>query len=335
MEAVNFPIHSQLNPIQALPTIRSIADLPSVFDMKMPSIEFIVADVIARKTLTILTGEAGSGKTTLITAIAGAVSEGKEFAGIQTILSPVLYVDRENTGPVVLERLYRLRVRDGDRFKYWGGWVGEEPPPLDAPIYAEYVASCNPKPLIIVDSLVAFHPGNENDATETRKFLDQARRLTNLGAAVVMLHHKGKGENSQDYRGSSDIKGSADVAYSLTNSGTSRLEKIQLESFKSRFTTLSNLTLQYNDGIFTTVKRDGASVQLPHQQRLTQLLDTNPGIITGDFEELALGCGIPRQAARSFLTVGVEEGRIMQVPKGPRAKGYTLADPPLISEMIM
>jgi len=65
------------------------------------------------------------------------------------------------------------------------------------------------------------------------------------------------------------------------------------------------------------------------------LLRANPDILTSKFEELALGCGIPRKEARDFLTAGVAEGRIVQTAKGPRAKSYTLVDPPSLSDMIM
>ena len=71
----------------------------------------------------------------------------------------------------------------------------------------EWVARCDPKPLIVVDSVIAFHPGAENDANETRQYMSQYRRLTAMGATPVLLHHVGKSETAKDYRGSSEVDG--------------------------------------------------------------------------------------------------------------------------------
>ena len=118
----------------------------------------------------------------------------------------------------------------------WGQWVGEDPPSAGGAIVLEWVARCDPKPLIIVDSVIAFHPGAENDSNETRKYMAQYRMLTALGATVVLLHHIGKSETSRDYRGSSDYKASIDIGYKLTNLGDgARLSTLELKPFKQRF----------------------------------------------------------------------------------------------------
>jgi hypothetical protein len=45
----------------------------------------------------------------------------------------------------------------------------------------DWVVACDPKPLIVVDSLVSLHGGDENDATETRAY-----RAGNLVAARLI-----------------------------------------------------------------------------------------------------------------------------------------------------
>ena len=115
--------------------------------------------------------------------------------------------------------------------------VGGDPPSAGGAILLEWVARCDPKPFIVIDSVIAFHPGTENDSNETRRYMEQYRKLTAMGATVVLLCHTGKSETSKDYRGSSDYKASIDIGYKLTNLGDgTRLVILELKPFKQRVT---------------------------------------------------------------------------------------------------
>jgi hypothetical protein len=100
----------------------------------------------------------------------------------------------------------------------WGGWVCDPPPGPDSAIIRDYVQQH--RPLLIWDSLIDFHDGDEQSASETRAFMKHFRALANLGATVLILHHTGKTSTSQDYRGSSDIKAAVDMAYCLESEMT-------------------------------------------------------------------------------------------------------------------
>ena len=65
----------------------------------------------------------------------------------------------------------------------------------------------------------------------------QFRRLANLGATVIVLHHTGKAETSKQYRGSSDIKAAVDTAYLLEKvpGESESLGKLSLTCFKPKF----------------------------------------------------------------------------------------------------
>jgi hypothetical protein len=108
-------------------------------------------------------------------------------------------LDRENPIAVVAERLERLGITDGALLRYWGGWLSEQAPQPNHPKVVEWAKSCEPRPLVIVDSLVAFHGGDENDAGEMRAFMQQCRMLADLGATVAVLHHDGKGDNAKRF----------------------------------------------------------------------------------------------------------------------------------------
>jgi hypothetical protein len=234
---------------------------------------------------------------------------------LETQRRPVLVLDRENPLPVVVERFARLGIQDGENFKVWGGWAGEEPPPPFAPIVTDWVGACEPKPLIVVDSLVSFHGGDENDASETRIYMQGFRRLADLGATIIVLHHTGKSESSKEYRGSSDIKASVDVAYHLANIGgdPSRLELLRLKAFKARFIVQAETIFRCTDGRFTV---DGRNASKTVSELLREMLIASPGIQAKQFQDLARDKGLGRDRARVFLENGIKAGTV-RADRGP------------------
>jgi RecA-family ATPase len=164
--------------------------------------------------MTLITGESGIGKSTFALALAGAVAQGQRFLGFTALQKRVLYVDGENPAATVRERLERLSIPKLGNLDIWGGWCREHTPagPFCAPVL-EWARKH--KGLVIYDSFIQFHPGSEQDASETRKYMDHYRKLVNAGCTVLLLHHVGKSEGAREYRGSSDIKASSDQAFCL------------------------------------------------------------------------------------------------------------------------
>jgi energy-coupling factor transporter ATP-binding protein EcfA2 len=68
--------------------IQSISEISSIRTYAAQRIEFLVEGIIAAGTVTLVTGESGSGKTTVATAIASAVDRGEPFAGFETQRRP-------------------------------------------------------------------------------------------------------------------------------------------------------------------------------------------------------------------------------------------------------
>jgi archaellum biogenesis ATPase FlaH len=297
--------------------ITSISEIPSIRTFATQKIEFLVEGLIAVGTVTAITGESGCGKSTLATALASAVERGVPFAGLPTRRCPVLMLDRENPVSVIAERFDRLGIDDSPNFIVWGGWCLEEATDPTSPLVVGWVESLEPKPLIIVDSFVAFNSGDENDATQTRSYMQGFRRLADLGATVIVIHHGGKSESNKDYRGSSDIKASIDVGLHLANLGDpSRLSSMRLRSFKSRFTVQRELILHYTSSGFQI---DLRPLSKSNEELLTDLLVANPGVTASEFEELASRIEVSRGRARDFLATGKQSGRI-RVDKGSHNK---------------
>jgi RecA-family ATPase len=227
-----------------------IEDIPSVWKCEA-SIDWIIDDLIPESAVTLLCGDSGIGKSTLALALAGAVAHGTPFLGRATVQRTVLYVDRENPLSVVRERLERLGIAETAALTVWGLWNNPMPDGPTAVSILQFVSTW--RPLIVFDSLVGFHPGSEQDASETRKHMKAYIALAAAGAGVIVLHHTGKADTSKQYRGSSDIKAAVDLAYVLESLSEpdAGIRSLRLKAFKNRLTLPETFRIDYQDGRFS------------------------------------------------------------------------------------
>jgi hypothetical protein len=267
--------------------IRSIADLVS-FPEHVKPITYIEQPVLVEASVTALTGDAECGKSTL--ACAWAKRSGRK----------ALLLDRENSMWGIGDRFDRLGIRKNDpAFKVWAGWQPEQAPIPFSPIIVEWVQSCDRPPIVIIDSLSGFYNGSQNDAEAMRAFMHQCRRLADLNAAVIVIHHDGKAETAKDYRGSTDFKAAIDAGYHVTNaSETRRLHRIALRCFKSRFGLTETVAYLYNDGALTR-EQDYCVPNV--SERLRDLLRENPGITKSAFRKLAADKNLGRNRADKWV----------------------------------
>ena len=278
-----------------------IENIPRVGDLAGRELRFLHEPLLVAGSVVALTGDAGSGKSTFALWLAGQVSAGG---------TPVLILDRENPIAVVSERLDRAGITDGPMLRYCGGWIeGGVPGPGDAAV-VDWVKRCNPRPLVVVDSVRAFHGGDENDSALMRAFLQQSRGLADVGATVLLTHHTGKSDTAQDFRGSSDFKASIDAGYCQSNYGAAgRLGLVRLRCFKSRFGFAGEIVYHYSDGQFVQ-DQDPDSPSTTMAKQLGSILRANPGIGAREFDHLALKEGVSRASARNWLNDGVLSGDI-------------------------
>lgn len=290
------------------------------------AVEWDVDNLLPRASVCLLTGEPGCGKSTFATALGYAVAQGESFLGRSVSKRPVLILDAEDPEAAIIDRFERLRIEEGNGLHIFGHWCGEEPPSAGGAEVIEWVAQCDPRPIIIVDSLIRFHPGSENDASETQKYMGQYRRLAGAGASVILIHHSGKAETAKDYRGSSDIKGSVDVAYKLTMVGDgSQLDLLELRAFKQRISVSPRVLVRYKDGKFTEGDAQDETMRTVHEQ-LIELLKTHPGITSTRFYAIATEAGLGRNRSREFLTAGLANGTVDRIPDGHRQRYFWRAD---------
>jgi hypothetical protein len=271
-------------------TIRSIDEIPSLKACAVRPIAYLREPELPEAAVVALTGDAGCGKSSIALSWTAEASKAR----------PALILDRENPLAIIAERFSRLGIAETQALKVWGGWLPEEAPAPGCPLILDWVSRCDLKPIVLVDSMVAFLEGDENSSNDVRAFLHQARRLANLGAVVVVIHHDGKSDTARDFRGSSDFKAAIDQAYHVTNFGPDgRLGTIRLRCYKSRFGNTGDVVYHYRDGLFVRDEDRLAPVKTVTQQ-LTELLSINAGVTKAEFENMAAEKGLGRNRARDF-----------------------------------
>ena len=306
----------------AKPSIFRIEDIPSVWDCDA-RVTWLIDRLIPERAVTLLCGDSGVGKSTFALALAGAVAHGKPFLGRTTEQRHVLYVDRENPLPVVRERLERLGIPRTPALMAWGLWnkpIPDGPTALSVLQFASVY-----RPLIVFDSLVGFHPGSEQDASETRRHMQAYIALAATEATVIVLHHTGKADTAKQYRGSSDIKAAVDLAYVLESLSESDagIRSLRLKTFKNRVTLPETLRVEYQDGRFSLSDQRVAT----NREIVERIIGDHPGASKGEIESLASAAGVTQKRTRELLDAGVRVGWLIP-DSGPRGRlSYRLAEP--------
>ena len=302
-------------PVVAAQGYRSIEDIPTLAECGSVEVDYIRYPELARGTVVGLTSDSGSGKTTLVKAW---IRDALRSKGVRS-----LCLDRENPLSVVADQLQRLGMEDGPDTRIWGGWLAQEAPQPDNPIVRAWAKEH--RGIVVIHSFTAFlEGGDQNDAAIVRGFLHRCRRLADLGAIVIVLHHDGKAETAKDYRGSSDFKAAIDVGFHLSNFGDGgRLDKLVLRTFKHRFGFSGELVYTYADGQFIR----GGAIEAAEtvNDQLTAILRLNPGVNGKRFEDLAGDRRISRTKARTFLQDGILAKTVTYQPGPKNDRRYSLA----------
>jgi hypothetical protein len=291
--------------------ILDYADVPDLLSLAVEPVSWLVDRMIPRAAVTLVAGEPGSYKSWLALCLGKAVAAGAPFLERACPALPVLYLDRENPQAVVRERMDALGIRSAERLRVWGGWLADAPPAIGDARLVQIARRW--KPLLIFDSLIRFHDGDENSATEMAPVMGEMRALAPAGATVVALHHRAKSEASR-YRGSSDILGGVDVAFAVSRDRDAGL--IKLQCFKSRFAAEFNVTLRPElDSRAGFVLADplAASREAADVEILRRLIATQPGLSQS---EIVRQAGLPRHRCIHLLRREEGNWRSEQGPRG-------------------
>lgn len=188
----------------------------------------LISGLLRQGHVGVLSGKAKTGKSWLVIYLAVAVALGGEWLGHTCMRGDVLYIDPE-IDPVSLDNRFHdvcdaLGVDaaevDSHVFKWslrCSGGVGAEQ------LAEELTAARQRFALVIIDSVSVFlGDGDENSVPVVRKLLSgDVQRITATGAAVLCVHHHGKGkpgdrDASDRSRGSSVWTDAPDTVLVLT-----------------------------------------------------------------------------------------------------------------------
>ena len=283
--SIQYPAHATpARPCEALaaePELQrsgtGLHDLPSVWTLEA-NIEWLIDDMIPLGGITLLSAPSSTGKTWLAHAIAGAVAHGIPFLGRKVKRRPVVYLDRENPLAVVKRNLMDLGIPETGNITLWGGWNSTEACDPDDAELIEYASKRHP--LIVIDSLVRFHTGDEQSAKDTSVFMKLIRKLTSVGATVIILHHTGKSLTSKKYRGSSDIEAAVDMAYFIEGRPRDRkIHRLEMENFKSRFAEGKDFGMEFEKGKgFHFIELASKATKIDAAEIIEKILTDHPGI---------------------------------------------------------
>ncbi len=209
----------EFDPLSVLRTGSELQDL----DVK---VDWTVDKLIPERSLTLLHGPGGLGKTWLALGIAKAVSGGSPFLGLPTKRRPVHYVDLENPLPMLVDRVRQLDIRD---VRFWHLSAAVRPPKLDGADWALY-KSLPAGSLLIFDTARASHDGDENDSQDVALVMNRLKEIREAGHDILLLHHTGKA-SERLYKGSTAWIDLADhvLAFHKVRRGT--LEEIDEGGF--------------------------------------------------------------------------------------------------------
>ncbi|HWY69571.1 MAG TPA: AAA family ATPase [Terriglobales bacterium] len=286
-----------------------IDKLPDPLELPRLQEPWLVHGLLLRGGVTLLAGSPGDGKTFLALAAARAVAMGSEWLGQPCENTRVLILDKENPKTVIQQRWRSIFGGPvAGHVSIWAGWSGlGEVPGLDDPRLLEFAKR---GPLLIFDSLVRFHDGDENSAAEMAPTTKKIRALANAGASVLLIHHRGKSEINK-YRGSTEILANSDIACSLSKSEADGL--LTLDVFKTRGTSEFKLTIQpdFETGRFPVVSSPATTQKRSDVAALAEVITANPGLPQTKVIEMA---GIGRTAASQLLTANC--GKLWRTERG-------------------
>jgi RecA-family ATPase len=173
----------------------------------VPARQWLVLDLVPCRTVTMLGGDGGTGKSLLALQLAVAAAAGRQWIGQETAQGRALFISAEDDDDELHRRLADILDANGLEFGDLDNLTlrslaGEDAlmAALDAKtnalvttdLYAEIddqLAAERPA-VLFLDTLADLHCGNENNRAHARQFIGMLRRLAiRHDCAVILLAH--------------------------------------------------------------------------------------------------------------------------------------------------
>lgn len=209
---------------------------------------FVIDRLIPEGMVSAITSQAGVGKSIIALEMAKSIASGKPFLGqFKTKQMPVLIIDQEMSPNTIVGRFHSL--------------IDDPKLPIFTS-YETFLKITNPEDyakiadairehgtgLVILDTLVTFHSGDENQVNEMRDVMGALMRLcAECKVTVLLAHHQRKGAYGEQasqasMRGSTEIAAKISCQMTLENKGRKEFDEttgettalLTMEQHKSR-----------------------------------------------------------------------------------------------------
>lgn len=166
--------------------------------------QYVIQGLIPERSISLLAGDSGLGKSPLLYQAAICVAAGVPFLGHPAEQGSVLYLDYENGVGEVNDLIERLAAYQGladvpDNLLLWN--YNDAPAKWGQPGYTfrDMILAIHPK-LVIVDSLGAHCPDMEEmNSTATRMYQSFRKIISDCGCSFVGVHHLKKPSDKPDH----------------------------------------------------------------------------------------------------------------------------------------
>lgn len=169
--------------------------------------------LIPKKSIVLLFGKGGIGKTWLMLDMARSIGSGVPFLGLETIKTPVVFVDFENPLAVLNIRTQKLGNAEGVFF-WRANNESLKPPKLDSKDWELY-KKLPEGAVLIFDTLRAAHSKDENASDGMALIMSRLKELRDMGFTIILLHHTAK-NSDKVAKGSTAIVDLADHILGMT-----------------------------------------------------------------------------------------------------------------------
>lgn len=286
---------------------------------------------LAAEHLTLFTGLSKvAGKTTLLAHLLVALEHGGDLAG--TVMPGGVLVVSEESAALWQRRITDLGIGDHAEFlirpfklrptqRQWEQFIDSLAGLVREHEYA----------VVIFDTLSTLWPvTNENDAAETLTALTPLHRLTEAGAAVLLVHHprKSEGDQGKASRGSGALPGFVDIIVELRRFDPQRRDdRRRVLTTYSRFDeTPGEVVIELTDDGYTAVGTRAESSRQDRMEVIAELLpDTEPGLTAAEVRDQWPDDGIPKPGPRSLhadLLYGYEQRRWQRTGEGKKGNPF-------------
>jgi len=280
------------------------------------AVDYIWQGWAARGHISLLIGLWKAGKTTLLSHLLHATADGGDVGGKVNPCKAVVVTEESSS-------LWKRRRDDlgiGGNVEFVIRQFKSKPTLTQWSSFVEGVADHvieNDVGLVVFDTWQSVSPvRDENDASATMAACLPLHRLTEAGAAVLLLHHprKGGGNEATASRGSGALTGFVDLIVELRRYDPERPDdcKRVLRGYSRFEETPTELVVELRDDGYHVVGTRSDATRVERLTILETIVGERPGFSAGEIRcHWSSDCGIPQPSLKTIrrdLAEGVKQG---------------------------